>query len=83
MNGRPQMQRKKLDFVERDQCKLVLLSLAENLEKPLMSHYGLWDRMEGASMAMSRYRYDMNGRSQMQGGKNWILSKEINANWFF
>ncbi len=25
----------------------------------------------------------MNGRSQMQGGKNWILPKEINANWFF
>ncbi len=22
----------------------------------------------------------MNGRSQMQGGKNWILPKEINAN---
>jgi len=27
--------------------------------------------------------YDMNGRSQMQGGKNWILPKEINANRFF
>jgi hypothetical protein len=25
----------------------------------------------------------MNGRSQMQGGKNWILPKEINANGFF
>jgi hypothetical protein len=25
----------------------------------------------------------MNGRSQMQGGKNWILAKEINANRFF
>ncbi len=25
-------------------------------------------------------RYDTNGRSQMQGGKNWILPKEINAN---
>jgi hypothetical protein len=24
------------------------------------------------------WRYYMNGRSQMQGGKNWILSKEIN-----
>jgi hypothetical protein len=22
----------------------------------------------------------MNGRSQMQGGKNWILSKKINVN---
>jgi len=25
----------------------------------------------------------MNGRSQMQGGKNWILPKDINANRFF
>ncbi len=25
----------------------------------------------------------MNGRSQMQGGKNWILPKEANANRFF
>ncbi len=28
-------------------------------------------------------RYDMNGRSHMQGGKNLILPKEINANRFF
>ncbi len=28
-------------------------------------------------------RYDMNGRFQMQGVKNWILPKEINANRFF
>ncbi len=28
-------------------------------------------------------QYDMNGRSQMQGGKNWILTKEIKANRFF
>jgi hypothetical protein len=28
-------------------------------------------------------QYDMNGRSQMQGGKNLILPKEINANRFF
>jgi hypothetical protein len=25
----------------------------------------------------------MNGRFQMQGGKNWILPKEINVNRFF
>ncbi len=25
----------------------------------------------------------MNGRFQMQGGKNWILPKQINANRFF
>ncbi len=28
-------------------------------------------------------RYDMNGKFQMQGGKNWILTKDINANRFF
>jgi hypothetical protein len=27
--------------------------------------------------------YDMNGRSQIQGGEIWILSKEIRANRFF
>ncbi len=27
--------------------------------------------------------YDMNGIFQMQGGKNWILPKELNANGFF
>ncbi len=26
---------------------------------------------------------DMNGRIQMQGGKNWILPKQVNANRFF
>jgi hypothetical protein len=25
----------------------------------------------------------MNGRSQIQGGKNWILPKEMNANRIF
>ncbi len=28
-------------------------------------------------------RYDMNGRSQMQGSKSWVLPKGINANRFF
>jgi hypothetical protein len=28
-------------------------------------------------------RYDMNERSPMQGGKNWILPEEINVNRFF
>jgi hypothetical protein len=31
----------------------------------------------------SQRRYDMNGRFQMQGGKNWILPNEMNANRFF
>ncbi len=32
---------------------------------------------------MDQRRYDMNARSQTQGGKNWILPKEMNANRFF
>jgi hypothetical protein len=28
-------------------------------------------------------RYDMNERFQMQGGKNWILPKDMIANRFF
>jgi hypothetical protein len=39
----------------------------------------------GYHLHRSRYqrRYNMNGGSQMLGGKNWILPKEINANRFF
>jgi hypothetical protein len=45
--------------------------------------YGpLWDRMDVHGYGI-RGRYNMNGRFQMQGGKNWILPKEINANRFF
>ncbi len=33
--------------------------------------------------AFTLRRYDMNGRFQMQGGKNWILLKKMNANRFF
>jgi hypothetical protein len=43
-----------MEFAERDKCKTVLLrlSLAENLEKPLMSlSVPLWDRMVGACHA--------------------------------
>jgi len=42
MNGRSQMKGGKNDFVERDKCKPVVLrlSLAGNLEKPLMSLCG-------------------------------------------
>ncbi len=32
---------------------------------------------------IAQRRYNMNQRSQMQGGKNWILTEEINANLFF
>jgi hypothetical protein len=42
MNGRSQMQGSKNWILPQDKCKLVLLrlSLAGNLEKPLMSLYG-------------------------------------------
>jgi hypothetical protein len=45
----------------------MLLSLAGNLVKPLISLYTGPERGYGL------------GRSQMKGGKNWILPKEINA----
>jgi hypothetical protein len=35
------------------------------------------------SISESAEAVDMNERFQMQGGKNWILPKQINANRFF
>jgi hypothetical protein len=32
---------------------------------------------------LAQRRYDINGRFQMQGGKNWIWPKEIHAYRFF
>jgi hypothetical protein len=32
---------------------------------------------------IAQRRYNMNRGSQMQGGKNWILPEEVNANLFF
>jgi hypothetical protein len=39
--------------------------------------------MQEALQFQIQRRYNMHGRSQMQGGKNWILPKEINTNRFF
>jgi hypothetical protein len=39
--------------------------------------------MQEALQFQIQRRYNMHGRSQMQGGNNWILPKEINANRFF
>ncbi len=39
--------------------------------------------MEPRLWIVALRRYDNNRRSQMQGGINWILPKEINANRFF
>jgi hypothetical protein len=45
----------------------------------------LMDRLlvEVALLLIRLRQYDMNGRFQMQEGKNWILSKERSANRFF
>ncbi len=44
----------------------------------------MW-KVLGADWSEGRLQrgYDMNGRSQRQEGKNWILPKEISANRFF
>jgi hypothetical protein len=34
-------------------------------------------------VVLHQRRYDMNGKFQMQGDKNWILPKDINANRVF
>jgi hypothetical protein len=73
---------KNLDFTARDHCKPVLLRLSLDVNLKKTSYIPLWDQMEGAWLWTQR-RYDMNGRSQMQGGKSWILPKEIDANRFF
>jgi hypothetical protein len=40
-------------------------------------------RLAGMMAGSVQRRYDMNGKTQMQEGKNWIFPKEINANRFF
>jgi hypothetical protein len=54
-------------------------------EIPVVKHITLLGGLGVHSEAVrhERRRYDMNGRFQMQGSKNWILPKEINANRFF
>ncbi len=46
-------------------------------------HCGLSSRMSSLVMDPLSEAVDMNGRFQMQGGKNWFLPKEMNANRFF
>jgi hypothetical protein len=41
----------------------------------------MYTALEYSARVVQR-RYDMNGRFHMQGGKNWILPKYINANRF-
>jgi hypothetical protein len=61
MNGRYQMQggTYKLDFAERDKCKPVLLklSLAGNLEKPLMSLCGTEWRERGYGLISKGFQF--------------------------
>ncbi len=48
----------------------------------IISAQQLFNTVNGELVSCQR-RYDMNGIFQMQGGKNWILPKYINANRFF
>jgi hypothetical protein len=36
-----------------------------------------------SSLGWKAEAVDMNGKFQMQGGKNWIFPKKVNANRFF
>jgi hypothetical protein len=40
-------------------------------------------QLDGVDFIPKPEAVDMNGRFQMQGGKNWFLPKEMNANRFF
>ncbi len=53
--------------------------------KSLLSKTGFnpLGRDQSSFRLLAQRRQDMNERSQMQGGKNWILPKEIYANRFF
>ncbi len=42
-----------------------------------------WQKTRRPYDPLLQRRYNMNGRSQMQGDKNWIFPKELNANEFF
>ncbi len=63
-----------LDFAEKDKCKQVLLG-PHWLEIWKTTYVPLWDRIKGAWHGL--------GRPQIQGGKNWILLKKINAYMLF
>jgi hypothetical protein len=76
MNGRLKMQGGKNWIFPKEMIAnpvLLGLSLAGNLFKPLLSFYGTEWRERGYGL----------GRLKMQGRKNWILPKEMNANRFF
>jgi hypothetical protein len=69
MEGHNWLENKFVEIVWRSIIVCFLISFGKSRFKPLTS----WDQR----------RYDMNGRSQMQRSKNWILPEEINANRFF
>ncbi len=49
--------------------------------RPFITHFTGLDIL--LRRGHSQRPYDMNGRFYMQGGKNWILPMEMNANRFF
>ncbi len=52
-------------------------------EEPICNHFFRQNPVFTSLHLKSRRRYDMNGRFQMQGGKNLILPKDIHTNRFF
>ncbi len=50
---------------------------------PVANWYSMAVPLGDVDSIATTERYDMNGKSQMQGGKNWILLKDINKNRFF
>jgi hypothetical protein len=64
----------KLDFAERDQCKLVLLRIAKagNLKKPLMS---LYMEPNGGGVAMDSGRKFKDEVPFPKESINWLLNR--------
>jgi hypothetical protein len=56
-------------------CLYMYLVITSNKARAQRSRSGV--------AAMGAEAVDMNGRFQMQGGKNWFFPKEMNANRFF
>jgi hypothetical protein len=61
------------------QARVAMYSQAVQVGNPRKSKSD-WFGLASCLVFVSLRRYDMNGRFQIQGGKNWILPKEINAN---
>jgi hypothetical protein len=63
-------------------CHIELLMFKSHINKTVALFWISIPRITFIAGTLPR-RYNMNGIFQMQGGKNWILPNEINANRFF